>query len=96
MIDGTHIPLSAKPNKQITSSIVDFYNRKRFHNIVLQAMCDCDIFFGMHVLVNQGEWQMEDNSKCQICINLFDQDKFCKNQLLLLKVCKFNLTYLRM
>ncbi len=33
--DGTHIPLSAKPNKQITSSIANFYNRKCFHNIVL-------------------------------------------------------------
>jgi len=40
-----HIPLNAKPNKQITSSIVDFYNRKCFHNIVLQAVCDCDMFF---------------------------------------------------
>jgi hypothetical protein len=56
VIDGTHIPLSAKPNKQITSSVVDFYNRKRFHSIMLQAMCDCDIFFGMHALVNQVEW----------------------------------------
>ncbi len=44
MIDGTHIPLSTKPNKQITSFVVDSYNRKRFHNIVLQVMCDCDFF----------------------------------------------------
>jgi hypothetical protein len=43
-IDGTHIPLSVKPNKQITSSVVDFYNRKCFHSILLQVVCDCDFF----------------------------------------------------
>jgi hypothetical protein len=59
-------------------------------------MCDCDIFFGMHVLVNQVKWQMEDNSKCQVCIILFNQDKFCKSQLLLLKACSFNLSFLGM
>jgi hypothetical protein len=51
MIDGTHILLCVKPNKQITSSIVDFYNRKRFHNILLQVVCDCDFFCGMDALV---------------------------------------------
>ncbi len=44
VIDGTHIPLNAKPNKQITSFVVDFYSRKHFHNIVFQAVCDCDFF----------------------------------------------------
>jgi hypothetical protein len=39
---------------------------------------------------------MKDNSKHQVCIVLFNQDIFCKNQLLLLKVCKFNITYLGM
>jgi hypothetical protein len=63
VIGATHISLSAKPNKQITSFVANFYNRKPFHNIVFQAMCDCDIFFGMHALVNQLEWQIEDNSK---------------------------------
>ncbi len=52
MIDGTHIPLSEKPIKQITSFVANFYNKKHFHNIVFQAMCDCDIFFGMHALLN--------------------------------------------
>jgi hypothetical protein len=45
VIDGTHIPLSAKPNKQITFSTVEIYNRKHFHNIVFQVVCDCDMFF---------------------------------------------------
>ncbi len=45
MIDFTHIPLNVKSNKQITSSTADFYNRKRFHNIVFQVVCDCDMFF---------------------------------------------------
>jgi hypothetical protein len=44
LIDCMHIHLSVKPNKQITSSIIDFYNRKCFHSIVLQVVCDCDIF----------------------------------------------------
>jgi hypothetical protein len=56
VINGTHIPLSAKPNKQITSSIANFFNRKHIHGIMFQVVCDCDIFFGMHVLVNHVEW----------------------------------------
>ncbi len=45
MIDGTHIFLSVKPNKQITSFATGFYNRKHFHSIMLQVVCDCDMFF---------------------------------------------------
>jgi hypothetical protein len=45
VIDGTHIPLSAKLNKQITSFVANFYNRKHFHSIVFQVVCDCDMFF---------------------------------------------------
>jgi hypothetical protein len=52
VINGTHILLSAKPNKQIISSTIDFYNRKRFHNIVFQAACDCDMFFWNSCLIN--------------------------------------------
>jgi hypothetical protein len=44
LIDGMHILLSAKPNKQITFSTIDFYNRKCFHSIVLRVVCDCDFF----------------------------------------------------
>jgi hypothetical protein len=54
-----HIPLSVKPNKQITSSTTYVYNRKRFHNIVLQVVCDCDIFFGMW----SGKWKTFQNVK---------------------------------
>jgi len=52
VIHDTHIPLSVKSNKQITSSVVDFYNRIRFHSILFQVVCDYDFFFGMHTLVN--------------------------------------------
>jgi hypothetical protein len=52
VIDGTHIPLTVNPNKQITSFVANFYNRKHFHSIVLQTMCDYDMFFRMHALVN--------------------------------------------
>jgi hypothetical protein len=48
------------------------------------------------VLVNRVERQTEDNLKCQVCIVLFDQDKSCKSKLLLLKVCRLNLIYLKM
>jgi hypothetical protein len=62
-----HILLCVKPNKQITSSIVDFYNRKRFHNILLQVVCDCDFFLWNGWTGHQLKWQTEDNSKCQMC-----------------------------
>jgi len=45
LIDGMHILLSVKPNKQMTSSTINYYDRKCFPNIVLQVVCDCDIFF---------------------------------------------------
>jgi len=45
VIDGTHIPLNVKPNKQITSFTTYFYNRNHFHNIMFQVACDYDMFF---------------------------------------------------
>jgi hypothetical protein len=45
VIDGMHIPLSAKPNKQIISSITNFYNIKCFHSIKIQVVCDYDMVF---------------------------------------------------
>jgi len=44
-IDGIHIPLVDLPNKKITLVIGDFFNRKKFHNIVLQVVCDVDKIF---------------------------------------------------
>ncbi len=65
MIDGMHIPLSAKPNKQITSSTANFYNNKCFHNIVLQVVCDCDFFLEcMHWSTKwNGKWRTIQNVK---------------------------------
>jgi hypothetical protein len=34
-IDGTHIPLPKRPNRKYTIAIANYYNKKRFHNIVL-------------------------------------------------------------
>ena len=45
-IDGTHIPLTCKPSRWFTPMPSDFYNRKRFHNIVLQGVCDANRIFG--------------------------------------------------
>ncbi len=44
-IDGTHIPLSTKPQWGLTPMPCDFFNRKKFHSILLQAVCDSERFF---------------------------------------------------
>jgi hypothetical protein len=44
-IDGTHILLVERPNKRYTIAIVDYYNIKGFHNIVLQTICDTQKLF---------------------------------------------------
>ncbi len=44
-IDGTHIPLANLIRKKITLATSDFFNRKKFHSIVLQAVCDVNKIF---------------------------------------------------
>jgi hypothetical protein len=44
-INRTHIPLVDLPNKKVTFDISDFFNRKKFHSVVLQFMCDADKIF---------------------------------------------------
>ena len=44
-IDGTHISLSMRPSKQYTPMPSDFFNRKKFHSIVLQGVCDSNEIF---------------------------------------------------
>jgi hypothetical protein len=39
-INGTHIPLAERPNRKYIIATIDYYNRKRFYNIVLQTVCD--------------------------------------------------------
>jgi len=39
-IDGTHIMLSKSPNRRVTLAASNFYNKKKFNSIVLQAFCD--------------------------------------------------------
>jgi hypothetical protein len=50
-IDGTRIPLVERSNKRYIA-IVDYYNRKGFHNIVLQTICDTNKLF-WNVCANQ-------------------------------------------
>ena len=45
-IDDSHIPLSARPSRRYNPMPQDFYNRKHFHNIVLQAVCNTNRMFG--------------------------------------------------
>ena len=44
-IDGTHIPLSCKPQRGLTPMPCNFFNRKKFHSVLLQAVCDSERFF---------------------------------------------------
>ena len=44
-IDGIHIPLSMRPSKKYTPMPLDFFNRKKFHSIVLQGVCDSNKMF---------------------------------------------------
>ena len=39
-IDGSHIPIIA-PKENAT----DYFNRKKFHSVVLQALVDCEYKF---------------------------------------------------
>ena len=44
-IDGTHIPLSSRPQRDLTPIPSDFFNRKKFHSVLLQAVCNLERFF---------------------------------------------------
>jgi len=41
-IDSTHIPFTSFPNKRVTFATSDFFNKKKFHNIVMQAIYDAN------------------------------------------------------
>jgi len=45
VIDGTHIPLTSRPSRRHTPMPQDFFNRKKFHSIVLQGVCDTNRMF---------------------------------------------------
>ncbi len=45
VIDCAHLWLSAKPNKQVMSLVANIHNKKCFHNVVVQALDDCDHIF---------------------------------------------------
>jgi hypothetical protein len=44
-IDGTHIPLSRLLSVHLTPMAADFFNRNKFHSVVLQGVCDIDRIF---------------------------------------------------
>jgi hypothetical protein len=44
-IDGIHILLANLPSKKFTLAIGDLFNRKKFHSIVLQVVCDAKKIF---------------------------------------------------
>ena len=44
-IDDTYIPLNCRPSRQFIPMPSYFNNRKRFHSIILQDVCDADRIF---------------------------------------------------
>ena len=44
-IDGTHISLSSRPQRGLTPMSSEFFNRKKFHIVLLQAVCNSERFF---------------------------------------------------
>jgi len=44
-IDGSHILLVENPSRRVTLATSDFFNKKKFHSIVLQGICDLEKIF---------------------------------------------------
>jgi hypothetical protein len=61
IIKRTHIPFVNLPSKIVTLTIGDFFNKKKFHDIVLQVVCDVNKIFGTFVLANFEGFMMVDN-----------------------------------
>ncbi len=51
-INGIHIPLTSFLNKKMTFAVSDFFNTKKNHTIVMQAICDANKKF-QNVCVDQ-------------------------------------------
>ncbi len=51
-IDGTHIPLANLLSKKVTLATSDFFNRKKFHSMVVQVVCDANKIF-WNICANQ-------------------------------------------
>lgn len=44
-IEGIDMPLFEHPSRKVTLALNDFFNRKRYHSIVVQANCNGDKLF---------------------------------------------------
>jgi hypothetical protein len=45
IIDGIHIPFANLLSKRVTLVVGVFFNKKKFHSIVLQIVCDANKIF---------------------------------------------------
>jgi hypothetical protein len=45
IIDGIHIPLANLLSKKVTLVVGVFFNKKKFHSIVLEVVCDANKIF---------------------------------------------------
>jgi hypothetical protein len=62
--DGCHIPLYEKRNERKTLVVGEFFNRKNFHSLLLQA-CDSDNFFGTAMVSSLVDVQMVEHLSFQ-------------------------------
>ena len=76
-IDGTYIPLSYRSQRGLTPMSCDFFNKKKFHSVLLQVVCDSKRFFGMFVQDNRGEYIMLRSLHGQKFIHNYEDEIYC-------------------
>ena len=77
-IDGTHISLSYKPQWDVTPMSCDFFNKKKFHSVLLQAVCNSErFFFGMIVHDNRVEYMMLRNFPDPNLTHNYEDEIYC-------------------
>jgi hypothetical protein len=77
--DGTHIHLSYKPHRVLTPMHCDFFNKKKIHSVLLQAVCDSELFFGMFVQNNMEECMMQRNLRGLDFTHNYKDETSCLN-----------------
>jgi hypothetical protein len=69
-IDGTHIPLTDRPNRRVTLAASDFFNRKNSIVLFCRVFVIQTKYSRIYVLDNMEEYMIKGNSKSQACIEI--------------------------
>jgi hypothetical protein len=70
-IHGIHIPLANLLSKKVTLATSGFFNRKKFHSIALQVVCDVDkIFWNICVSQPRGVHDGGQFKRCSLYAQL--------------------------